>query len=355
MVIEKQITVYICSYCQKIYHQKGDAEECETRCVKLSGSPEISILNLTSRTYNSLKIAGIDSVREVLNKTENELLKLRGFGQRCLLDLIKQLKPYGKLKEEPDKSWPLKKERRQRSLSAVSINENEEWINRSTDLPDELETEIAQFVELLDWVRLFKDYKWYNDTWEDGFPDILRLEKQFRASLQNGEIKRQDILDIANWGKFSYPPRIAYFKAISIDEEITLLQLLATLARGIGVTYISTVLRFAFPNRAGTLDSNIVRAFGIGDETVNQYHWLTFRTKKSRNGWAVFRDRTWHLEYQKWLMILSKMVSLVNDKGLFCPHPQPFLDTGLRTEGIWIVADVEMAVYSYVMGIITAL
>ena len=111
-------------------------------------------------------------------------------------------------------------------------------------------------------------------------------------------------------------------------------------------------MRFAFHNRVRALDSRIVRVFGIGDPTVNQYQWLTIRAQKSGSGWAVNRNRMWHMEYEKWLQILAKMVSLINDKEVFCPHPRKFLDAGLRTEGIWISADVEMAISSYVTGVI---
>ena len=76
MVVEKHIIVYLCSLCQRTYSQMVDAEKCETRCVKLSGSPEISVLDLTPRTYNILKIDGIDTVDEVLGKTDAYLLKL---------------------------------------------------------------------------------------------------------------------------------------------------------------------------------------------------------------------------------------------------------------------------------------
>ena len=60
----------------------------------------------------------------------------------------------------------------------------------------------------------------------------------------------------------------------------------------------------------------------------------------------------WHREYEKWLRILTKMVSLINEQEVFCSHPQKFLDAGLRTEGIWSSADVEMAIFSYVTDVI---
>ena len=234
-------------------------------------------------------------------------------------------------------------------------------MNRTFDFPEFLENQIIQFVNNQDWISLYKGYQWHKDTWKNGFPDILRLETQLGYSVQKGEIKRQDILDIAIWAKFFYPPRIKAPESISLtqdvlnDDKSSLLPALITLeqnVRGLGATYLSKVLRFSFPNRAGALDSKIVRVFGIGDPAVNQYQWLTIRARRSGSGWSLSRNRMWHREYEKWLRILTKMVSLINEQEVFCPHPQKFLDAGLRTEGIWSSADVEMAIFSYVTDVI---
>lgn len=87
MVNEIQTTTYACSVCHRSYNRKEDAEKCESLCVKLIKSPEISILGLTSRTYNILKIAGIDTIDDVRETTDSFLLKLKGFGPACLDDL----------------------------------------------------------------------------------------------------------------------------------------------------------------------------------------------------------------------------------------------------------------------------
>lgn|GEM_PF-683297 len=58
-------------------------------------SPSINIpieqLNLTSRTFNALKRAYIDTVGQVLTMTDNELLGLRNFGQKALDELREKL------------------------------------------------------------------------------------------------------------------------------------------------------------------------------------------------------------------------------------------------------------------------
>ncbi|TGE37793.1 hypothetical protein E4K67_13865 [Desulfosporosinus fructosivorans] len=79
------ITAYACPLCQRTYESKGDVEKGEVCCSKKS--EEISILGLTQRTYNILKIAGIDTLDEARSATESDLLKLKGFGQASLHEL----------------------------------------------------------------------------------------------------------------------------------------------------------------------------------------------------------------------------------------------------------------------------
>ncbi|MDQ7097159.1 DNA-directed RNA polymerase subunit alpha C-terminal domain-containing protein [Desulfosporosinus sp. PR] len=92
MVMEIQTTTYACSLCQRKYTRREDAEKCETLCGKLLKSPDISILGLNARTYNILKIAGIDTIDDVRETTDGFLLKLKGFGPACLEDLHYRLK-----------------------------------------------------------------------------------------------------------------------------------------------------------------------------------------------------------------------------------------------------------------------
>ncbi|MDR3543292.1 MAG: DNA-directed RNA polymerase subunit alpha C-terminal domain-containing protein [Desulfosporosinus sp.] len=156
MVIERQITVYECSFCQKTYSQKEDAERCETSCAKLSGSPDIEILKLTQRTFNCLKMAGIDTVQEVLEKTDSDLLRIKGFGDWCLRDLHKQLQPFGNQTEGLEE--PSRNARPQRFINS----------DGTLDLTEFVETQITQFVDRQDWIRLYKGYHWRSDTWTKG-------------------------------------------------------------------------------------------------------------------------------------------------------------------------------------------
>ncbi|MDA8221322.1 DNA-directed RNA polymerase subunit alpha C-terminal domain-containing protein [Desulfosporosinus sp.] len=94
MILETQITIYVCSLCQRTYRLKEDAKKCEILCAKLLESPDISVLGLSSRTYNLLKIAGIDTIEELLEKSDSQLLQLKRFGQGALYELRLQLQRY---------------------------------------------------------------------------------------------------------------------------------------------------------------------------------------------------------------------------------------------------------------------
>ena len=362
MVLEKHVIIYECSLCQRTYSERGDAEKCEVRCTKLSGFP-LGVLTLTPRTYNLLKIAGIDTVEEVLGQTDAYLLKLKGFGQFCLDDLHQQLVVFEGQSEhlrnhtrdpfiDIESKWQA---RMQASSNSASLPVSHEKINQAFELPELLELQVIQFVANQDWRALYKAYQWHNDSWGDGFPDILRLETQMRASVQKGAITSKDISDVACWAKYPSYSNIRSPQFIPLTEDSSLLPAIISLEKKVkrlGSTYLSKVLRFSFPNRAGALDSRLVRVFGMGDPDVNQYQWLTLRARKSGSGWSVYRDRTWHGEYEKWLNILTKMATLLNEQGIICPHPQAFIEAGLRTGGLWGCADVEMALYAYVTKVI---
>jgi DNA-directed RNA polymerase subunit alpha len=313
MVIER--TVYDCAYCQKTYSRKEDAQHCEATCAKLSGSPDISVLNLSTRTYNSLKIAGIDTVQELLDKTDSDLLRIKNFGKVCLRDLNNQLQPFGELRKETTPKHI--SVNHQKNLELEDFQADDQWINRSSTLPLFLETQVTEFLEPLGWADLYVNYQWHNDTWDNGFPGIFKLETQMQKSLQNSFITREDILKVIHRGDY-YPFSFSCPESIPmpniIQDEITLLQTLNNLEQNInriGVTYFSKILRFAYPYYAGGIDSNIIRVFGLGDPTVNQYQWLTLRVRNLISGWIAFRSKMWHSEFLKWQLILSKIVSLL--------------------------------------------
>ena len=59
-------------------------------------------LELSSRTLNCLKRAGLDKVGEVLEQSKPDLLKIRNFGEKSYNELYDKLREYGILPEELD-------------------------------------------------------------------------------------------------------------------------------------------------------------------------------------------------------------------------------------------------------------
>lgn len=52
----------------------------------------IEELNFSVRTYNCLKRRGIDTVEKLKEKSEEDLMKIRGFGAGCLKEVREKLK-----------------------------------------------------------------------------------------------------------------------------------------------------------------------------------------------------------------------------------------------------------------------
>lgn len=60
----------------------------------------IDDLDISIRTWNSLKFVKINTVPELLEYTEDELLTFRNIGKKSLYELIEELSNYGvKLKQ----------------------------------------------------------------------------------------------------------------------------------------------------------------------------------------------------------------------------------------------------------------
>ena len=59
-------------------------------------------LELSSRTLNCLKRAGLNRVGEVLEKTKDELLQIRNFGEKSYTELYDKFREIGVLPEHLD-------------------------------------------------------------------------------------------------------------------------------------------------------------------------------------------------------------------------------------------------------------
>lgn len=60
---------------------------------------DIADLELSVRSYNSLKRAGIDTVGQLVELSDDELLKLKNFGVRCLNEVHGKLASYYRRKQ----------------------------------------------------------------------------------------------------------------------------------------------------------------------------------------------------------------------------------------------------------------
>ena len=105
---------------------------------------------------------------------------------------------------------------------------------------------------------------------------------------------------------------------------------------------------FSRPQLYGAIDTRLVRVFGKGNTDIEGLMWLSLEVKNYGYGWYIPEYQTsWPSEYDTWIEILHYVTRLCNGGGYECPHPDEYVDLGLRDKGIWIVADVETALFSY--------
>ena len=62
----------------------------------------IEELDLSVRSYNCLKRAGINTVEELTKKTEADMLKVRNLGKKSLQEVKEKLAEYGLALRQPE-------------------------------------------------------------------------------------------------------------------------------------------------------------------------------------------------------------------------------------------------------------
>ena len=55
----------------------------------------IEELDMSVRSFNCLKRAGIDTVEDLINRTEDEMMKVRNLGKKSLEEVIEKLHSLG--------------------------------------------------------------------------------------------------------------------------------------------------------------------------------------------------------------------------------------------------------------------
>lgn len=219
-----------------------------------------------------------------------------------------------------------------------------------------------EFLKASNFPDLYRAYAWKNDGYENDFPDIHRLELHIGTMDKTTGITISDVKCIAEWGAMRNRERIAGRTVVlpphtfhtpegaavaQLEDNplAPLLELRASITRGVGPTYLTKVLRFGLPEEYGAIDTRCVRVFGCGDAEIRQHNWIELRVRNDGYGWYIPKSqKTWPEEYATWINILRYFASQLSAN---CPHPQPFVRAGLRRAGEWECADVEMALFSY--------
>ncbi len=218
---------------------------------------------------------------------------------------------------------------------------------------------IDDLIETCNFPELYRTYAWKRDRWQDGFPDICRLEREIGDAARAGTLSEEHLKAIARWGglpnieriRAPTPIRIALFEDGDVarwvrDNPENAIRVLGGQIRGFGPTYTSKLLRFAAPELFGAIDTRIVRVFGAGDTA--HLHLLDL-TATHVDG-IPSGQQGWPGEYGTWTAILTYAAAQLNAAGQPCPHPEALINAGLRERGIWLNADVEMAFFNYASG-----
>jgi hypothetical protein len=232
------------------------------------------------------------------------------------------------------------------------------------DLSNNLKERLKNFARNNDFVRMYKEYNWRNDSWEDGFPEILQLEIKMTQEAKSNVIRKEHILSVAKWGQLKNIQNVRcsesmflpiFQKGILNEKIITepsfLIELLQKNIKGFGPTYLSKVLRFALPTEFGAIDTRITRVFGKNGLLSDP--WFTLKVKYSVSKYCIPKKQSgWPGEYSTWINILRFFANYMNNFGSICPHPEEYSSKKLRQYGIWTCADIEMSLFSYASKIL---
>lgn len=353
----KERIQYVCELCQKAFTTRGEAEDCESRCRRCAVSPRIDELNLSNRTFNLLYWSGLYTVREIALMSEKDLLKIKGFGDRSIKEVKAKLAEYGienakviKVKAASTNELSRFKNKARKNIKPPQLDPN---------LSDLLKEQLTIFSECLDWPSQYKQFYHEDDSWENGFCNIVKLEKEISGHLALGYLTQKDVVKIARWERPRVKNRMTCPAVLRLDinemvenyEVEKILSRLEVSIKGTRKLFLTTIMRFISPSKMGSLDTNLVRAFGVGDPNLTQHQWLDLVVRRADDAW-IFAGNwwTWPNDYYKWNQILGFLASLLNSRGVACPHPNGF--HGLRSDGRWICADVEMALRAYTNSVL---
>jgi len=221
--------------------------------------------------------------------------------------------------------------------------------------------EIDRLLAEVDMVREYRAYRWKADSWMNGFPEICNLERSLSSAARENRLGYFHVRNLATWGGLPNPLGIRCQEPLNLalytggnpspwlrDNADNVMRMLESQIRGFGPTYCSKMLRFSVPSVFGAIDTRLVRVFGSGDPGAQEYQLLDLQVTRSDPRWAIpSHQESWPMEYGTWTAILHMIAGTLNDGGIACPHPMTLSSANLREQGIWLPADVEMALFAY--------
>lgn len=178
-----------------------------------------------------------------------------------------------------------------------------------------------------------------------GLLRMLGLEEILSSTANR--VYREQLEAVARWGRKQ--------GEVQCDDEVSLplyvdgelddaliqqpelpLVVLDEQTHNFGPTYLRKSLLFA-ASRA--IDTRLVTVFGRNCEG-----WVNLWV---RSGSHIARSAGWQAEFGTWVQILRWLAHYLNGTEVPCPHPEAYVECGLRSGGQWWCADVETALFSY--------
>lgn len=218
------------------------------------------------------------------------------------------------------------------------------------------EVEVARLLGDLDFPALYR-----RSTQGRDFLRVYRLEREMTAAARTGTLGPDHVRAVACPGEevacadplpvTLYIGDVPAYWLMHRPEET--IRLLAWQIPGPGPTTLSRLLRFAVPQVFGAVDPGLVRVFGRGDPGAQRYRLLDLRVLLAGGRWTIPATQPgWPGAYGVWVETLQAIARLLNREEVCCPHTGPFLRAGLRDRGIWVAADVEMALAGYASAVV---
>ena len=151
--------------------------------------------------------------------SEQDLKKIKGFGNGCLNEVKAKLAEYGIENargndREPPSTNDLSRFKKKSRLLKPQLASNRPCLN------DKLKEQLTMFVESLDWPSQYKQYHHDGDSWENGFYNIVELEKDITEHLALGYFTRKDVVKIARWERPNAKDRITCPAILRLDVKI---------------------------------------------------------------------------------------------------------------------------------------